>query len=857
MKIKTAILGVTVFLFYTLSEVKAQNYFYSQYSPFKSNITTPEQFLGYKIGDFHTRHDQIVSYLKELDLQSDEATLITYGKTYEGRPLVMLVISSAKNIQNLKGIQAEHTKAISETRIESKNNLPLIINLAYNVHGNEPSSAEAALLTAYTLLSSESEIVKAYKENAVIFIDPTINPDGRERHTQWANMYRAEQLVADNNDAEHNEAWPRGRTNHYWFDLNRDWYLAIHPESRAKLNWYHQWYPNVVTDFHEMGTNSSFFFEPMKTNGSKNPIMPKDNYTTLNDLFAKYYVKSMDSIGSLYFTKEVFDGTYPGYGSSYGDLQGALALLFEQASSRGHVQETPYGDLTFAFTIRNQYQMSMATLMAAVENKDRLRKYQIDFFKSAITNANSDKIKAYTFPKSTNHNRDKAFIDKILIHRVRVYHNATKTGYIVPTNQPQYRLVQSFFETYSEYQDSVFYDASAWSLANFYGVSYTGDKGTPNLGQEIMAIGDLSSSSTLVKSNYAYIIDWDDSNAASLLAQLQKMNIVVAPTFRRFSINVGKEVKEINYGSLLLPVQKQSKSSDEIFEILKSLRMKYDVPIHSMTSGYSSNGIDLGSGQIRPLKNTKPLLLIGEGTSSYEAGEVWHHFDQKLHMPITKVEVGEFKGLNLNKYNTLILVSGSYNAFDSAQISKLRSWVNAGNTLITTGSASAWAITNQIVKEKLVTIPKEKEVKPLERKNYVDASEILGKESLGGAVFRSDIDLTHPVCFGYRDNQIPIYKNNTVWLSPSENEYSTVSKYTINPHIDGFISPRNLDSYMKNAASCIVSASGAGRVVMFADNPLFRGSFYSTERMFTNAVFFGQLISVPKGLGNADDHDGE
>jgi len=855
MSINKVILTASILLISIIKDVKAQNYFYSQYAPFKSNITSPENFLGYEIGDYHTRHDQIVSYFKELDSQSDEATLITYGKTYEGRPLVMLVISSAKNLQNLKSIQAEHTKAVAENKLESTSNLPLIINMGYSVHGNEPSTSEAALLTAYTLVASQSEENKAYKENAVIFIDPTINPDGRERHTQWANMYRAEQLVADNDDAEHNEAWPRGRVNHYWFDLNRDWYLAIHPESRAKLEWYHQWYPNVVTDFHEMGTNSSFFFEPMKTNGSKNPIMPKDNYTTLNDIFAKYYIKSMDSIGSLYFTKEVFDGTYPGYGSSYGDLQGALALLFEQASSRGHVQETPYGNLTFAFTIRNQYQMGMATLLASLESKDRLRKYQVDFFKSAITNANLDKVKAYTFPKSTNQNRDKAFIDKILIHKVKIYHNATKTGYIIPTNQQQYRMVQSFFETYSSYQDSVFYDASAWSLANFYGVNYSNDKMPFNLGDEIKSLDDLSRSSVLVKSNYAYIIDWDDSNAASLLAQLQKMNIVAAPTFRRFSINVGKEVKEINYGSLLLAVQKQSKTSDEIFEILKKLQIKYDLPIHSLTTGYSTSGIDLGSGQIRALKNTKPFLMIGEGTSAYEAGEVWHHFDQKLHMPITKVEVGEFRRLNLAKYNTMILVSGSYSFLDSAQISKLRSWISAGNTLITIGSASAWAITNQIVKEKLVTIPKEKEPKPITRKSFESASEILGKESLGGAIFKSDIDVTHPIGFGYRNNLLPVHNNNSIWLSPSQNEYSTISKYTTNPHIDGFISQRNLDIYMKNAASCIVSASGAGRVVMFADNPLFRGSFYSTDRMFTNAVFFGQLISVPRGLGNAEDDD--
>lgn len=834
--------------------VSAQNYFYGQFAPFKSNISSPEQYLGYGIGDFHTRHDQIVSYFKELDSQSDEATMITYGKTYEGRPLVMLVISSVSNLQNLKNIQAEHLKSISETK-ESNIDLPLIVNMGFSVHGNEPSTSEAALLTAYTLLASNSPQVKTYKDNAIIFIDPTINPDGRERHTQWANMYRAEQLIADNSDAEHNEAWPRGRMNHYWFDLNRDWYLAIHPESRSKLAWYHKWYPNVVTDFHEMGTSSSFFFEPMKTNGSKNPIMPKENYTTLNDDFAKYYVKTMDSLGSLYFTKEVFDGTYPGYGSSYGDLQGALALLFEQASSRGHVQETVYGDLSFGFTIRNQFQMGMSTLNAASDHKDKLRKYQLDFFKSAITNANAAKVKAYTFPRTSNHNRDKAFIEKALIHKVKVYNNSSNTGYIIPTNQPQYRMVQSFFETYDEYQDSVFYDASAWSLANFYGISYKEEKVATSLGSEIKELKDTYQNSPVSKSNYAYIIDWDDINAASVLAQLQKQDIVLASTFRPFSIKVGQAIKNINYGSLMLPVQKQKLSSEEIYQTLKSLQDKYDISIHSLESGYSTSGVDLGSGQIKALSKVKALLLIGEGTSAYEAGEVWHHFDQKLHMPITKVEVGTVKNLNLNKYNTLILVSGSYGLLDSAQINKLKSWLSSGNTLITIGSGSSWVIANQLVKERIVTLPKEKEATPVIRKSFVSASEILGKESLGGAIFNVDLDLSHPIGFGYENSQIPVYKNNTVWIQPSENEYSTVMKYTANPHIDGFISKRNLDSFMKNAASCIVSAVGSGRVVMFADNPLFRGSFYSTQKLFDNAVFFGHLTSVPRGLGNNEDDD--
>jgi hypothetical protein len=319
------------FLLLISAQLCGQDYFTEQYKPFHEEIQSPNQFLGYEIGSQHTRHDQIVSYLEYLASSSSDAKISYYGKTHEGRKLPLLAIGTQETLSNMKEIQKAHVDFALGTLSEEPD-IPLVVNLGYNVHGNEPSSSEAALLTAYTLVASNHSQIKHFRTQALIFIDPTINPDGRDRHTQWANSYKGTPLVSDPMDAEHNEAWPRGRTNHYWFDLNRDWLLAINPESQGKLAWYHQWYPNVVTDFHEMGSQSTYFFEPMKANGSLDPIMPKDNYIKLNDIFATYFSKQLDSIGSLYFTKEVFDGTYPGYGSSYPDLQGGLGILFEQAS---------------------------------------------------------------------------------------------------------------------------------------------------------------------------------------------------------------------------------------------------------------------------------------------------------------------------------------------------------------------------------------------------------------------------------------------------------------------------------------------------------------------------------------------
>jgi len=324
--------------------VNAQNYYFEDYQPFDESIPTPEEFLGYKIGDFHTRHDLIVSYIEKLAELSDRATLEVYGYTNERRKLLMLTITSPKNHRNIDNIKSKHLQIVNGENVDYTN-LPVFINLGYNVHGNELSGAEASLLTAYTLVSSKNPKVLDYLNKSIVFLDPVINPDGRDRAANWVNRYKGYPLIKDKFDIEHNEAWPMGRTNHYQFDLNRDLLLAVQPESIARLEWFYSWRPNVITDFHEMGSKKTFFFEPKPVSASLNPVTPNENYE-LTTKFAKGYIDTFNKLGSLYFTKEIYDATYPGYGSTYADLQGSLAILFEQASVRGHLIETQNGDLS-------------------------------------------------------------------------------------------------------------------------------------------------------------------------------------------------------------------------------------------------------------------------------------------------------------------------------------------------------------------------------------------------------------------------------------------------------------------------------------------------------------------------------
>ncbi|OJJ20208.1 zinc carboxypeptidase [marine bacterium AO1-C] len=840
----------------------SQDYFYKGKGPFDPKIPSPEKFLGYPIGEYHTRHDLIVAYFRKLAELSDRATITEYGRSHELRPLVILTISDPTNIQNLTQIQKDHLEiADPQKKVSNFDNKPTFVNLGYNVHGNEPSGAEASMLTAYTLVASNSAENQNNLKNAVVFIDPTINPDGRDRHTHWANTRRGNPKVSDRYDMEHNEPNPSGRTNHYWFDLNRDWYLAVHPESQGKLKWYHQWYPNVVTDFHEMSTNSTFFFEPMKANGSKDPIMPKRNYTELNDIFAKQFTNDLDSIGTFYFTKEVFDGTYPGYGSSYPDLQGGLALLFEQASSRGHLQETNTGEITFAFTIRNQYTASLATIKAAVTNRVLLHKYLQEFFETALSKSSRSNVKGYVFGDEYDENRTRAFVDKLLRHKIEVYtldQNLTRDGknfkagkaYVVPTQQLQYRMVQSVFETYREYHDSVYYDASAWSLVNFYNLPYAELRTTPKKGKQVQMATNQAAITSVNRSKYAYLIPWDDYFAPAVLYHLQNKGVILKAAFKPFTAKIDGQNKRFGYGSLLIPISLQRLSPTEVYNILKEATEKFKVQAYAAGSGFSVQGIDLGSRNFRTLEKPRAIMWVGNGVSSYESGEVWHLLDTRVNMPITKAPLRLFNRVDLDRYNTMVMVSGSYNQLSQAQRNKIKNWVARGNTLITSRYASQWVIQRKLVKESLITTKKPgkkaKKTPNVKRMPYVDAPEILGREEVGGAIFEVDLDITHPLGFGYRSRKLPVYRNSEVWLAPSKNQFSTVAKYTEKPHIDGFITQKNLDTFLKPSASLIVSPVGGGRVVMFADNPNFRGAWYGTNRLFINALFLGQHIRVPR-----------
>lgn len=823
-----------------------QAYFFPSGSTFNPAIPTPEQFLGYPIGSHHTRYDKIIEYIKTLDRLSDRVMVEEIGYSIGRRVQIVAKITSPANHGRLEEIRARH---LANQTADKPDGTPLVIQLGYNVHGNEASGAEAALLTAYFLTANEDEETKKWLDNMVILLDPVYNPDGRDRFATWVNMHKGDPLVSDGNDREHNEAWPGGRTNHYWFDLNRDWFLGIHPESRNRINFFHAWRPYVMTDHHEMGTNSTFYFDPGKYS-SNNPIVPAYLYDTVYPRFATYFEKAMNGIGSQYFTKEAFDKLYPGYGSSYVNFYGGAGFLFEQASSRGHVQETTTVPLSFAFTIRNQLTAALATVRGSFGERELLYKLRSDFFKTTAAQAKANPVKAYVVGEKADPTRTQAFLNMLLLHRVDVYELPKETtiggrnfepghAFVVPVEQPHYLLVRSAFEKQITYTDSIFYDASTWSLVQGFNLPHAEIRGPFQKGNQVKQPFGVREGN-VIRSNYAYAMEFTDYRAHQALYHLLAKDVVVKTAFQPFTVAVNGQPKKFSYGTLIIPVQQQRLSPDEVHEALQAVARQTGLDFHPLQTGYSSAGIDLGSGFAVPVKKIKPLMVIGAGVNAYEAGEVWHLLDQRIGMPITKVDITNFSRVNLSEYTTLVMVSGSYPT-DKPTTDRIRNWVQGGGTLITLKTASEWAMRQGLTKEKL---PKPDSAKNTTRIDYEDAANREGARQIGGSIFQVDVDLTHPIGFGLTERKMPVYRNGRTYLPVSKSAYNTVAQYTANPLVGGYIHKSQI-SKVANSAAILVSGEGQGRVILFSDNPNFRAYWYGTNKLFLNALFFGGLITAP------------
>ena len=818
---------------------------------YNSSISLPQEILGHKIGLRHTRTDQVVDYFEALASQSNRLIVNDHAISHEGRRLIHAVVTHPDNHKRLESIRranlslSDSPEKIKNTDLDS---MPLIAYLGFSIHGNEASGTEAGILLLYHLIAGNGKEIDQILKNTVLIIDPMFNPDGRDRFVNWVNGNRGAIPTSDGQDREHNEPWPGGRTNHYLFDMNRDWMPVTQPESNGRIKLFHHWRPQFVLDAHEMGGNSTFFFQP-GIPSRNNPNTPQKTFDLTNKLIP-FHSKRLDSIQSMYLTKESYDDFYYGKGSTFSDIHGSVGILFEQASSRALHRETNQGRLTYAFSIRNHYMSTLGTLDGLVILRNEFLEYHRDFYATSSIEAKKNPVKGYLISLKENHTRAQMLIQNLQKHRINAYalkkpltvkqnkFNPSE-AIIIPSDQPQTRFLKGIMEKVTEFKDSLFYDVSAWSLPHAYGVKSFELKQNPktHMGSKLDEIVLNGGEVIGGRAKSAYIMKWDRYYAPKSLYKILDSGIKPRLANKPFSAIIDGNNVEFDRGSIVVPVNQRDADSKiterEIYQMMTALSKSNHVQIYASNTAATSSGAFLGGASHSVLQKPKVAILSGPGTSSYGVGEIWHVTNFRMNIPSSLINANNLNKSKLDKYNTIIIPDGFYQELKSADIENIKEWVLKGGTLIGTQTGSQWIINKKIINEKL----KKTENLKLDIA-YDQVRTVNGAQRIGGAIFEVELDNTHPIAYGYNKN-VSLFRRGTHFFELSEGPSANVGRYSNDPLVSGYISEEK-EAEIKNTASIIARRQGLGHVVLFADNPSFRAFWYGTDGLLLNAIFFGQ-----------------
>ena len=810
------------------------DYYFSEFETPNSSIPTPKEIIGHEVGEWHVTHDKLVQYMYALADASNRITIEDRGKTFEGRPILLLTITSEDNHNNINEIITNHKKITEYNENISTEKQPIIVYQGFSIHGNEASGSNASLLLAYYLAASDSDFVQELLKNSVILLDPSLNPDGLQRFAYWANINKNINLTSDPNDREYNEVWPGGRTNHYWFDLNRDWLPAQLPESQARIKSFNKWIPNILTDHHEMGTNATFFFQPGIPSRT-HPLTLVLNQKLTKEI-AKFHVESLDKIGSLYYSEESFDDFYYGKGSTFPDINGSIGILFEQASSRGHVQDSDNGLLRFPFTIKNQLTTGLSTLKAANNLRLEILDYQKSFYKEAAKESSKYKNEAIIFGNSKDRYRTKKLAEILERHEVDFYEldsdvkHKNKTyrkgyAYVVPKNQKKYRLINAMFETRTEFLDSLFYDVSSWTLPLAFNLDYDLNF-NGNYSKKVNQL-KFNKNISIEKSNYAYLMEWHEYLSPNALNELLDNEVIVKVATKKFKL----EGKDYDYGTILIPVQ--NNNHIDLNELLNDISSNCNIEINPVKTGYAE-GPDLGSNNFRRLHKKNVAMLVGDGITAYDAGEIWHLLDTRFELSLTKLDIRNFNKIDLSKYTTLIVPNSSIS--NKLVTDKISEWVKSGGNLIAYKNSINW-----LKKTKLIEVKELKNDISAKNISFEERSAFFGAQRIGGAIFNTIIDRSHPINFGQTNTTMPIFRNSTIFIEKDKESYNNPILYTENPLLSGYISEENID-LLKSTSPIKINKIGKGKVIYLTDNTNFRAFWYGTNKILMNAIFFSNIM---------------
>ena len=855
---KLGVFGLLViFLFGSSSSTISQSSQLSYFLPptsYNPEIQSPEEFFDFEYGKWHLSSDQVREYARYLAEKSDRVEYQKYGKSHTDKELFVLFISNPKNLKNKDYIR-ENSRSLCEPRIAKDvniNTLPTILYQAYTVHGNEPSGTHAAVLLAYHLAAGQSDEVNFILENNFILLDLLMNPDGYTRFTTWVNSHKSHNIVSTPSTREFNEIWPGGRTNHYWFDLNRDWLPLIHPESQGRIALFQQWRPNILTDYHEMGKDATYFFQPGVPERT-NPNTPSENQT-LTEEIARYHAKALDGRSAKYYSKTNFDDFYYGKGSTYPDIHGCIGILFEQASSRGHAQMSTHGLLRFEYTIANQVATSLSSLRAGAEMRLKLHQYKRRFYEDKLKEGTNDPTKGWIFTDKDPVKVQK-FVHLLRQHEIEVEEVTQNTSighqqylkdgrsFVVKSNQNQYGLIKTIFETVTSFRDSIFYDISTWTMPLAFGLQY-----------DALTVATISSVKTKplitlerykgmiheVEKPIAHIIERNQSHALATILQLQTEGFQVYTALDSVRYETSEGPKTFSPGSFILFEKQLDAIQTGLSTKIAGLQFPYPLIVHQIAKGDSGNDISLGHPEIVPVPRIQVAMIVGDGVSPYDAGAVWHYMDQSLGMAPDMIDKRNLSSADLGAYSTIILVSGRYQDMGDAIHKKIETWIQQGGQLLVMQNAISYPTTQNWIKLTSKE-PFDQEGKSA-RRPYASAEAYYGSQNLGGVITQIKVDPSHPLGFGYEESSNSFKNSKTVYELPS-NPFAAPWIYeTTRPIVSGYI-PRGFEAQLANTAAVTVHSKGSGRIIALADHPLFRGYWLGGARLFENVLSYGSMIS--------------
>lgn len=840
-----------------------------QYDPL---IPTPEQFLGRPLGSAPVRHHELVEYINKVADLSDRLTVEVIGYSHERRPILFVVATSVANQARIEDIRSQHV-ALTEPAINEQitADMPVVTWLNYGVHGAESSGMDASLPTVYYLAAAQGAAVDWLLAGSVILITAVFNPDGHANRIAWLDTYGSRVINPDPNNIEQDYDGRLARTNHYGFDLNRQWLSVSQPESRAWMRKWHEWRPNVSVDYHEMGSEQTYYFAPGIPTRT-HPLIPKAGMQLIADVVGPAE-QFLDSQGRLYFHGDRYDHFYLGKGAGFPMVNGGIGILHEASTAGGIARETSNGLRTYRENILKHFRTSIANAEGALEQAQALLQYQKNFYDSASQRAENHGVKAYVFAAPGDDARLYHFVELLNFHRIEVRElgeNITEGGItyrsgeamIVSLDQAQHQLIRSMFETVTEFEDTMFYDVSTWTVPLAFGLDFaalSGRRLSSGLLGEVAAL-EMPVAATPDQAGYAYAFEWSGYYAPRALNRILENDLLARVATDPLVVTTTRGQVQLDRGSVIVAFDRQDRARDRIHEVMRTIAREDGVTVHALNSGRSAVGTrspDAGGQFFKALQKPRILLVAGRDLDWYNAGEIWHLLDRRMEMQVTIRDRDRLAGVPLDRYTHLVFVGGDYENYAPEYAGRIRLWVNEGGTIIGIRQGADWVRANVLDwvdplaadATGLIPVLSESGHEPIvdvalvpERFSYGAKEARDAIDVIGGAIFSGDLDNTHPLGFGYAHRNIALSKNTTAILSRPQNPYASVITYATPPLLSGYVSEKNLQ-LLEGTAALIAERKGNGSVILFADNPVFRATWYGTDKLFMNALFFSTAFN--------------